>query len=139
MVTQTGILNGLQILVVDDYPEITALVGDILSDCGASVVPANGGTAAIGLMLSRRFDLLILDLGMPQPDGLKVIEFIRATNPSLLRRTLVLTGRRYDMAALAALEKLRIPFLLKPFLIENLVEAASARVSRPEPAKTPAA
>ena len=138
MVTQTKNLDGLQVLVVDDYTEMTSLVGDVLGDRGASVVPANSGTAAISLMLSRRFDLLILDLGMPQPDGLKVIEFIRATNPGLLRRTLVLTGMKYDRAAMAVLEKLRIPFLLKPFQIEDLVEAA-ARVSRPGPVRTPAA
>lgn len=96
------------------------------------------GTAAISLTLSMRFDLVIMDLGMPQPDGLRIIKFLRATNPGLLRHTLVLTGRKYDRSATAILEKLRIPCLLKPFQIDDLVEAA-ARVSRPGPAKTPAA
>lgn len=138
MLTQTGILKGLQVLVVDDYPEITSLVRDVLVDQGASIVSANSGTAAISLLLSGRYDLLILDLGMPQPDGLKIIEFLRATNLGLLRHTLVLTGRKYDRAAATTLARLRIPCLFKPFQIEDLVDAA-AEISRPGPARTPVA
>ncbi len=138
MVTQTEVLKGLQILVVDDSPNITSLVGEILVDQGASVVPANSGTAAISLILLMKFDLVILDLGMPQPDGLKVIEFLRAIAPGLLRRTLVLTGMKFDRAAMALLERLRIPRLLKPFQIEELIHAASA-MALPGSATRPAA
>ncbi len=137
MVAKTGILKGLQVLVVDDYPEMASLVGEILIDQGAFSVSANSGTAAISLSLQRRFDLVILDLGMPQPDGLKIIEFLRATNPGLLRHTLVLTGRKYDRAAMATLQRLGIPSLLKPFQIEDLIEAA-ARASQPGQTRAPA-
>jgi CheY-like chemotaxis protein len=128
--SQAGALRGLQALVVDDHPDITSLVGEVLIDEGASVVPANSGTAAIALVTLMKFDLVILDLGMPQPDGRKIIEFLRAAEPGLLRRTLVLTGMRYDAGAMGLLEDLGIPYLLKPFQVEDLVRAA-ARVSLP--------
>jgi DNA-binding response OmpR family regulator len=134
MLTPTGILKDLHVLVVDDYPEMTSLVGEIMVDEGASIVSANSGTAAISFILSGRFDLLILDLGMPQPDGLKIIEFLRATNLGLLRHTLVLTGRKYDRAAVAILKKLSIPCMFKPFQIEDLVEAM-ARLAMPGSAR----
>ncbi len=138
MVTQTQGLKGLKMLVVDDCPEMTSLVCDILVDQGASIVAANSGTAAISLILLERFDLVIMDLAMPQPDGLKIIEFLRATNPGLLRRMLVLTGMTYDRTAAAILEKLRIPCLFKPFLIEDLVNAV-ARISPRRSTTMPAA
>jgi CheY-like chemotaxis protein len=137
MVTQTEALKGLQVLVVDDYPDLTSLVGEILVDEGASVVPANSGTAAIGLIMLMKFDLVILDLGMPQPDGLTIIEFLRATDPGLLRRTLVLTGMKHDRRAMALLKKSRIPCLPKPFQIQDLVHEAS-RMSLPGWAAKPA-
>lgn len=115
----------MQVLVVDDYPDMTSLVGEILVDQGASVVPANSGTAAMSLIRLTKFDLVILDLGMPQPDGLKIIEFLKATDPGLLRRTLVLTGMKYDREAMDLMKSLRIPCLLKPFQIEAFVHAAS--------------
>ena len=138
MIREAGVLTGLHVLVVDDYPDITSLVGEILADEGASVVPTNSGTGAIGLVMLTKFDLVILDLGMPQPDGLRIIQFLRATSPGLLRRTLVLTGRKYDRVAMALLESLRIPCLLKPFQIDDLVNAVS-RISLPGLAAKPAA
>ena len=138
MATQAGILNGLQVLVVDDYPELASLVGEILADEGASVVPANNGAAALSLIALMRFDLMVLDLGMPQPDGLKIIELLRATAPGLLRRTLVLTGMKYDRNAMALLKRLRVPCLLKPFQIEDLVDRVS-RMPLPGSASRPAA
>ena len=136
--TRTGTLKGLQVLVVDDYPDITSLVGEVLADQGASIVPANSGMAAIGLIALMRFDLVVLDLGMPQPDGKKIIEFLRTNEPGLLRRTLVLTGLKYDRAAIDLLEDQGIPCLLKPFQIEDLVDAAS-RMSPPGPGARPGA
>lgn len=124
MLTQTNVMKGLKILAVDDYPEMTSLVDDILSDTGASVVAANTGPDAIRLLMSTRFDLLILDVGMPQPDGLKILEFLKTTNPGLLRRTLVLTGMQYHNKTMGTLVRLGIPFLLKPFRIEELVDEA---------------
>lgn len=138
MMTQLGTLQGLQILVVDDHPDITSLVGEILADEGASVVPANSGAAAIGLVLLMKFDLVILDLGMPQPDGLKIIQFLRAAEPALLRRTLVLTGMRNDPKATALMKRLEIPCLYKPFQIEDILLTV-ARMSPLRSAAQPAA
>jgi CheY-like chemotaxis protein len=128
--TQARTLKGLQVLVVDDEPDISSIVGEILVDEGASVVPANSGGAAITLLTLMRFDLVILDLGMPQPNGFKVIEFLRATAPGLLGRTLVLTGMKYDRVAMALLKKLRVPFIFKPFQLDDLVNA-TLRMSLP--------
>ncbi len=137
-VEKSRVVESLQILVVDDSSEITSLVGEVLVDAGASFVPANSGTAAIALIMLMKFDLVILDLGMPLPDGLMVIEFLKAANPALLRRVLVLTGNTCDMEAMGILKALHIPCLLKPFHLDDLLEAV-ARLSLPESVTIPAA
>jgi DNA-binding NtrC family response regulator len=130
MTTQLGILSGLHVLVVDDRPDITSLVGEVLADEGALAVPANSGAAAIALTMLVKFDLVILDLAMPQPDGLKILDFIKATDPNLLRRTLVLTGQSFGGPAMSKLAALNVPYLSKPFQLDALVETVS-RMSLP--------
>jgi CheY-like chemotaxis protein len=136
MKTRRQLLRGLDILVVDDHPEITSLLAEVLSDCGARVLAANSGPEAMALAASGTFDLVILDLAMPHPDGFEVIEFLRATDPDLLQRTLVLTGHKFDREAMALLETLHIRCILKPFLLDDLIQAAS-RTSLPS--RAPAA
>jgi DNA-binding response OmpR family regulator len=125
MVSQARIFSGLQALVVDDYPGIASLVGEIMTGEGASVVLAGTGAAAMRLIATKRFDFMILDLGIPQPDGLKIIASLTATASRLLRRTLVLTGLRSDGPASAILNRLGIPCLRKPFQIVDLIDMVS--------------
>lgn len=138
MVTGTQLLKGLHVLVVDDYPEMASLVGEILSDEGAFVVPANSGASAIALTMLMHFDMLVLDLRMPQPDGIKIIEFLKATNPGLLRRTVVLTGMSFDPNAMGLVDRLHIPCISKPFQVSDLV-AVAARIALPGNPSIPAA
>ncbi len=125
MIAKNGILRSLQILMVDDQPDVSSLVAEVLVDEGAFVVPVNSGTSAISLFALMKFDLVILDLTMPQPDGFKVLEYIRATDPGLLRRTLVLTGQDLENPAIVKWTNRHITCLKKPFALDELVEAAA--------------
>lgn len=138
MARQIRILSNLRVLVVDDRSEITSLIGEILTDHGAFVISTNDGAEAMDLTRRLGFDLMILDLRMSQPDGFRVIEFLTATDPDLLRHTLVLTGLTHDRDAADLLSKLHIPCLFKPFQVEDLVRVAS-RVSEKGPTSRPAA
>lgn len=138
MATGTQTLQGVHVLVADDYPEMSSLVSEILVDEGAYVVPAESGVAAIVLTMLVNFDLLVLDLRSSQTDTLKIIEFLRATNPGLLRRTIVLIGADFDRYAMSLLSKLHVPCLAKPFLLENFLRVVS-NVSVPVSPSLPAA
>ena len=61
-----------KILVVDDEPKIVQLARDYLEHAGFSVVSAYDGRAALALGRSDKPDLIVLDLGLPQLDGLDV-------------------------------------------------------------------
>ena len=59
-----------RILVVDDVPENVRLLEAVLEAQGYDVVSATDGHAALDLAVSARPDLVLLDVMMPQPDGL---------------------------------------------------------------------
>jgi len=67
----------MKILVIDDDPSMTELLGLILRSVSANVIAANSGIDAIRLAREQKPDLLILDLMMPDVDGLEVCATVR--------------------------------------------------------------
>ena len=122
--------------MVDDSRQITDIVATAFSRCGASADAANTGWDAMRQLRRRQLDLVVLDLAMPDPDGWRVLEFMRQSRPDLLRRTIVLTARRYDNDAIASLDEQGIRCLFKPFDLEDLREAASALLACGVPSLT---
>ena len=97
-------MSSSRILVVDDNPQILKLYSKILTKGGHSVTVEESGKEAIKILDNEEsFDLLVLDLCMPQPDGFEVLEQIRARHPGL--RTLITSGFM-DGALLQASEAL---------------------------------
>ena len=77
-------LEGVQLLVVDDDPDASAMLRIILSDRGAMVRTASDVPSALQLLATRPFDALISDIGMPGQDGYDLIREVRraeATRP----------------------------------------------------------
>ena len=103
-------LEGLQLLVVDDDPEASAMLRIILSDRGAIVQTANDVPAALQLLAARPFDALVSDIGMAGQDGYDLIREVRRNEatkpvpqPHLLAIALTSFTREQDRAqALAA-------------------------------------
>lgn len=129
-------LKGRRILVVDDSRQITDIVATTFSRCGAKVVAANTGWDAMRHLRHERLDLVILDLAMPVPDGWHVLQFMRRVHPDLMRRTIVLTARRYDDRAVNSLKELGIPYMFKPFALDGLRGAASRLLASSVPSLT---
>lgn len=71
-------LAGISILIVDDQPDVRALVQRLLEDNQASVTIASSAAEALAHLSSRRFDLLVSDIGMPDQDGFFLIRKVRA-------------------------------------------------------------
>jgi CheY-like chemotaxis protein len=61
------------ILVVDDDPEMRALLLDVLRNDGYDVAEAKDGTEAVLALRARRFDLILMDKNMPGPSGLDLL------------------------------------------------------------------
>jgi len=120
------------ILVVDDEPKIAALARDYLEHAGFAVVTAADGRSALDAVGRTRPDLVVIDLGLPEIDGLDVTRAIRrdSTLPIVM-----LTARDDEIDKLLGLELGADDYLTKPFSPRELVARARAvlrRVSRTE-------
>ncbi len=106
------------ILVVDDEPKITQLVGDYLTRAGFEVYTAHDGKTALSHARTDRPDMIILDLGLPQMDGLDFTrEFRKNSNAPII----MLTARSEESDKLIGLELGADDYLTKPFSPKELV------------------
>ena len=77
-------LAGLQVLVVDDDADATALMREVLEAVGASVVSADSGAEALRVLARAMPDVLVTDIGMPGMDGFELVgEIRRSADPAL--------------------------------------------------------
>jgi DNA-binding response OmpR family regulator len=90
---------GGDVLVVDDEPEVVAMLREALARDGHRVVTAPDGVAALALLRERRFGAVLCDLRMPRLDGLGLARELEAIRPDLAARLLLMTGDTLRAAA----------------------------------------
>lgn len=113
-------LTGRKILIVDDSVQMTGLLQEVFVDCGADVVATNSGHTAMIMIQLDSFDLIILDLLMPKPNGWDVLHFIKNVNPALMDRVILLTGDQYHRSTLQGISNMDLQVVFKPFEVEEL-------------------
>jgi DNA-binding response OmpR family regulator len=116
------------ILVVEDDPEIGDLVALHLGDQGWQVERAPNGRAALSRLGSSTWDLVILDLMLPDVDGLEVCKAIRGRRDYL--PVLMLTARSTELDRVLGLELGADDYLTKPFSVRELVARVKALFRR---------
>ncbi len=122
------------ILVVDDEPKIVDLARDYLEHAGFTVLTAADGRTALGLARTRTPDLVVLDLGIPEPDGLDVIRALRRESNMPV---VILTARDDELDKLIGLELGADDYITKPFSPRELVARVKAVLRRVEPGDAP--
>lgn len=112
-----------QVLVVDDDPDVLGVVGEALTQKGYAVERAEGAERALQLIEQRRFDLVVLDVVLPEHTGFVVLEGLRGIDRRRGVHTpvIMMTGqKRQEYRSLAA--RLDVAgFLTKPFPLQNLL------------------
>ena len=127
--------NGARILVVDDEPAILRTVRANLERRGFRVDVAQTGDEAVA-QAEERPDLIVLDLGLPDVDGVEVIRRVRARSDTPI---IVLSARDSEREKVHALEIGADDYLTKPFGVDELVARVrvalrhSARIGGSEP------
>ena len=115
------------VLVVDDEPKITRLVGDYLDQAGLGVLRAGTGDEALRLVRDEHPDLVVLDLGLPDIDGLDVLRRIRAESSVPV---VILTARSDETDLVVGLELGADDYVVKPFGPKELVARIRALLRR---------
>ena len=126
-----------RVLVIDDDAALRFTLEAVLGDAGLDVETASGGTEGIAAFEARGADVVVTDLAMPGTDGMKVLESLRAQDPSV--PVLMLTAHGSERVAVAAMKAGAFDYLPKPFDPEELVlavkRAAETRELRLENAR----
>ena len=118
-----------KVLVVDDEPKIVQLARDYLEHAGFAVVVAHDGKAALASVRAHKPELVVLDLGLPELDGLDVARTIRQESSVPI---VMLTGRSEESDKLVGLEIGADDYVTKPFSPKELVARVRAVLRRTE-------
>lgn len=108
----------LSVLLVDDDDQIRQLLRDYLAGFSMSVVPAANGKEMRAAMETQVFDLIILDLMMPEEDGISICRSLRSTSDIPI---LMLTARGEATDRIVGLEVGADDYMVKPFEPRELV------------------
>jgi two-component system KDP operon response regulator KdpE len=116
-----------RVLVVDDEPQIIRALRITLRARGYEVVTAATGADALRVAADRHPDVVLLDLGLPDLDGVQVVRRLRERTDVPV---LVLSGRLQSVAKVQALDAGADDYVTKPFDIEELLARVRALTRR---------
>lgn len=123
-----GRIPGRLVLVADDDPQILRLVRMTLEADGYAVVAVSSGEEAVSAFEQQRADVAVLDLTMPDFDGLETMYRLRELDPML--PTIILTGRASALDVTRALDSGADDYVTKPFHPEILSSRIGAVLRR---------
>lgn len=118
-----------KILIVDDEPKIVRLARDYLARAGFGVLTASDAASAMSAIRGDRPELVVLDLGLPDQDGLDVTRSIRRESDVPI---IMLTARGEESDRLVGLELGADDYMVKPFSPKELVARVRAVLRRSE-------
>ena len=122
-------MNEMKILVVEDDRSVSNLITTTLKINHYTYIAASTGNEAISLCASHHPDLILLDLGLPDIDGIEVIQTVRSWSEALI---IIISARGEDSDKITALDSGADDYLTKPFSIEELlarIRAAQRRMN----------
>lgn len=118
------------ILMIEDDPNISELVDIHLKDIHCTTAHANTGEDGLKQALKKTFDLIILDITLPDIDGIEICRRIRAEKIST--PVMMLTARSEEIDKIIGLETGADDYLTKPFSIRELIARVKAILRRTE-------
>ena len=123
-----------RILVVEDEKSISSLIRAILTGNGYDVIQAANGTEAFSMISSHCPDLIVLDLGLPDLDGMEIIRAIRSWTEMPI---VVVSARSYDRDKVEALDAGADDYLTKPFSATELLARIRVALRHTRSGKNP--
>ncbi|MFO7278181.1 MAG: response regulator [Pseudomonadota bacterium] len=109
-----------RILIVDDLPEKLLVYRTLLEDLDAQIVTARSGSEALKRVLEQEFAVILLDVNMPDIDGLETAKLIRSHKRARLTPIIFITGYADEMQTMRGYELGAVDYILSPVVPEVL-------------------
>jgi len=120
--------SGLRVLIVEDEPSIRRGLSDVLRFRGCEVVAVADGAEGLRLGASVRFDLIVLDIMLPELDGFSVCQQLRAAGREM--PILILTAKGDEDDVVRGFEAGANDYVIKPFGVRELTARLDALLRR---------
>jgi response regulator RpfG family c-di-GMP phosphodiesterase len=112
-------IEGSRILLVDDTPEVIQLLSDFLLPYNCEVFAASSGKEALELLSSQNIEIAVLDIKLPDTDGLALLDAVKLHDPTIA--AVMITGYHDPDLIIQAMKRGASDFLMKPFSIDKLL------------------
>ena len=122
----------VKILVIEDEISLREEILDILETEGFDVSGAEDGSAGLQLAKTQQPDLILCDVMMPNTDGYQVLSSLRQHSDTALVPLIFLTAKGTHANVRQGMNLGADDYLIKPFKVEELLEAIAARLTRQE-------
>ena len=129
----------MKILLVEDNPSLTEMIAAFLRDRGFAVDAVNTGADALSVLGTAAYDAIVLDLGLPDMDGMDVLRALRARDERYgsMLPALILTARDSVSHRVTGLNEGADDYILKPFDLMEFEARLRAVLRRPGLRDTP--
>jgi two-component system KDP operon response regulator KdpE len=111
-------MSALTLLVIDDEPQMRRFLRSSLASTGHKLIEAANGEAGLAEAASQHPDVILLDLGLPDVDGIEVTRRLREWTEAPI---IILSARGQDQDKVAALDAGADDYLTKPFSLPELL------------------
>jgi DNA-binding response OmpR family regulator len=115
------------VVIVEDDPSIRTSLQHALEEQGHAIATSPNGVGALDLVVRTEPDVVLLDLGLPDIDGLKVLAMLRGVTPVPV---IVITARDDDPTIVAALDAGADDYVVKPFGLDHVAARIRAVLRR---------
>ena len=122
------------ILIIEDDPATTMGLSDSLKEEGFSIASASSGKMGYEKALTGEYDMIILDLMLPEKNGIEVCKDLRKNNIST--PILMLTGKKEEIDKILGLEIGADDYVTKPFSVREVIARVKAILRRPKEVKS---
>ena len=116
------------ILITDDTMFMRKMLGDILRKAGHTVVEAGNGIECVEILKKQDFDLVTLDITMPEMDGLAALKEIKSFKPN--QKVIMVSAMGQQVMVVDAVKSGASDFIVKPYDKDKLLESVSRVLSK---------
>lgn len=117
------------IVAIDDTPSILTFLRVSLQDEGATFFSAHTAMEGLELCREKQPDLIVLDLGLPDMDGLDVLHAIKQAELEKEPIVIILSVRKNQESFAEANRRGAAAYLTKPFMVEDLIEVIEEQLN----------